>query len=366
MMIAAVMPVMCWSFLILRSIFLIQDKKLSLPDSQDEHLLTAVHLEPIALRQWKLVLSWIAFHPDQVGRLRDTKGQTVLHHASLFRAPVVVIESILWAAPELASIANREGEVPLHWAVRLSSQNPVLNVLLATDPETGFAMDHMDLTPLAMIWERHQTNLIETFRYDKQAFFRDSNNSWKRVISIFQAVSDAEHLEKSESFFPLHTAASRCTPRSLFPFMLQVYKNQLSATDLKGRTPLMIACQSPSANRSFDILTKIQYILKEDPGQAKVEHRESGNRLPLHVALESGICWNDGIESLIAVHPSALSKRDPISGLYPFALAAAQDLRATLDDGSSDASDNHLLTTVYNLLREEPSLVNLNMLSSLP
>jgi ankyrin repeat protein len=351
---------------ILSSVFSISEKKYPLGASSDEQLLTEEHLEPIALRQWKTVLSWIAFHPDQVGRLRDTTGQTVLHHASLFRAPVVVIESILWAAPELASVPNREGEVPLHWAVRLSSPSPVLNVLLETDPETAFMVDYMDSTPLAMLWERHQTALIETFRYDKAAFFKESNNSWKRVISIFQAVSNAQNLQNTETFFPLHIAASRCTPPSLFPFMMQVYKDQLSSEDLHGRTPLSIACQSPAANRSFDILTKIQFLLKEDPSQAKHPDSKSGGRLPLHLALGSGICWNDGIESLIMEYPSALSERDPLSGLYPFALAAIQDHTKSAKVNAKDTSDHHLLTTVYNLLREEPSLVNLEGLSSLP
>lgn len=348
-------------YYILPDVFSLTENKSSLEVPSDEQLLTAEHLEPIALRQWKTVFSWIAFHPDEVRKLRDTKGQTVLHHASLFRAPVVVIESILWAAPELASVPNREGEVPLHWAVRLSSQNPVLNVLLTTDPETAFVMDYMESTPLAMLWERHQTTLIETFRYDKKAFFKESNNSWKRVISIFRAVSNAQTLHDTDEFLPLHIAAARCTPCSLFPFMMQVYSDQLSRTDFNGRTPLLIACQSPAPNRSFDIFTKIQYILKEDAAQATYTNRNFGYRLPLHVALDSGICWNEGVESLIKVFPSALSERDPVSGLYPFALAAVhQDhtRSASVNDSSLDISDHQLLTTVYCLLREEPSLLS--------
>ena len=44
--------------------------------SSHSTFLTEKHLEPIALRQWKTVLSWIVFNTDEVGSLRDKKGQT--------------------------------------------------------------------------------------------------------------------------------------------------------------------------------------------------------------------------------------------------------------------------------------------------
>jgi hypothetical protein len=322
--------------------------------------MTEAHLEVIARRRWKEVLSWIAFHPHQVCSLRDHSGQTILHHTILFRAPVDVIEAILWAAPELASVPNQDGEVALHWAVRLSSQNPILNVLLQTDPETAFVRDYMNATPLSMIWERHSLNLIETWRYtNRETFQNESNNSWKRVISIFQAVSRAKNPRNPDIFFPLHTAASLCTPSSLFPFMIEVYRDQLSVEETDGSTPLAIACESPGPNRSFDVLTKIQYLLKGDPTQAKQEDSSSDDRLPLHIALDAGIFWNEGVENLIQAFPSSLSTRDPVCGLFPFALAATGQ-STTPKNLSNDASFDNRLTTIYNILREDPSLLHLN------
>ena len=124
-----------------------------------EGQLTREHIEPIALRQWKKVLSWIAFHPDEVASFADHRRQTVLHHACLFRAPSHVIESILLAAPELASVTNTDGEPAIQWAVRLGLPNEVMKLLLKADPVAGFIRDKDGNTALSLIWERHQETI---------------------------------------------------------------------------------------------------------------------------------------------------------------------------------------------------------------
>ncbi|KAL3935450.1 MAG: hypothetical protein SGBAC_009034 [Bacillariaceae sp.] len=323
--------------------------------ADNKYLLTNQHLEPIAKRQWKQVLGWITFHSDQVGKLRDSKGQTLLHHACLFQSPLLVIECILWAAPELASVPNKDGEVPLHWAVRLSSQNPVLHILLKADPDTAFVVDYTHSTPLAMMWERNSKPSMEIFRYQHSEALA-SNDAWKRLMSVFQAVSQARGCEE---FFPLHIAASKVTPTSLFPFLIQVYKDQLLARDDNGHTPLTIACQNAEANRSIDVHTKIEFLLSaDDSDQAKHPVPNSGGRFHLHYALEAGVGWKEGLEALIKVNPSALSERDP-NGLFPFALAATNHNRVR--EGKDSSESHRHLTSIYDLLRSDPSVLRMQV-----
>ena len=323
-----------------------------------KHLLTNQHLEPIAKRQWSQLLGWITFHSDQVGKLRDSKGQTLLHHACLFQSPLLVIECILWAAPELASVPNKDGEVPLHWAVRLSSQIPVLSILLKTDPDTAFVVDYTHSTPLAMMWEKHYKPSMEIFRYHPEALA--SNYAWKRLMCVLQAVSEAQG--SKEEFYPLHIAAAKVTPTSLFPFLIQVYEDQLLIPDENGHTPLTIACQNPEANRSIDVHTKIEFLLKSNLEQAKHPVPNSNGRFHLHYALEAGIGWKEGLEALIKVNPSALAERGP-SGLFPFALAAAATKHrnhGVPEDKEAMEIDHHL-TTIYDLLRFDPSLLRMQV-----
>ena len=134
--------------------------------------------------------------------------------------------------------------------------------------------------------------------------------------------------------------------------MLQVYKHQLAETDCQGRHVLAVACQCPVANRSCDVLTKIQLVLREDPGASQHVDPQLGQH-PLLTAVSAGILWNDGVESLIQAFPVALTYRDPTTKLFPFALAALPKA----DQASTDARLE--IDTIFNTLRADPSVLRL-------
>jgi len=332
------------------------------------NLLSQEHIEAIATRQWKKVLAWVAFHSDQVAREEDVKGQTILHHAALFRAPADVMEFLLWAAPELASVPNKDGELALHWAVRLSTPSPVLSLLLEAYPESAFWADVNGSMPLSLLWERHQISLLHIWRTERRKLLEETDNEWRRIMSVYRSLHERSTSKESfvaSNFQPLHLAAAHPSPPCLFPLIIQVYKDDLNETDSHGRHALAIACDSPVANRSCDVLTKIQLLLRECPsGPCRIDP-QSG-RYPLFIALSSGILWNDGIESLIQAFPVSLSMRDPQTKLFPFALAAlmkteAQRKKMTPSSatGLSLSASCLELGTVYNTLRADPSVLKL-------
>jgi hypothetical protein len=161
-------------------------------------------------------------------------------------------------------------------------------------------------------------------------------------------------------FTPIHLAAAHPSPPCLFPLMIQVYKQQLQERDSNGQLALAIACESPTANRSFDVLTKIQLLLREYPEAASMidpKHRQ----YPLLIALASGVLWNDGIESLIQASPMTLSIRDSSTGLFPFALAALPKTKTKQEimDAESTVMECLELDTIYNTLRADPSVLKL-------
>ena len=346
--------------------------------------LTQAHIDPIALRKWKEVIAWITFHPEDL-LLVDKKKQSVLHHCCLFRAPAVVIEMILFQAPELVSKKNQDGEIPLNWAVRLSAPNEVLQLLLSVDPALGcISKDKQGNTALSLIWERHGDILLEMWWNEGKEQITEYH-WWKRILYLLECYHNANmsseshtHSLKSDSvdnnhiddnikspFLELH-AATKCPgcPVSLFQLMLKVYGSQIRQKDENGRLPLTVACLDAVNNRSSGVLTKIQLLLSEYP--EAVDVIDNYLRLPIFVALESGIVMDEGIADLLQASPRCLQLFDPVTNLAPFLVAASgsqvrqhrtSDTYAIQNSYSSEPAsvETRSLNTIYSLLRADPS-----------
>jgi len=317
---------------------LLDDQSYTFPESVDSHApvlrrrggLTPDHLEPIAVRKWKRVLSWIAFEPDQVTELVDREGQSALHHACLFRAPANVVEAMLFASPDLASGRNDEGELALHWAVRLALPMEILKSLLIANPTGGFTVDMKGNSPVSLLWDRHDDTLLHIHG----CFGRErviSSPQWKRIMLLVKSASDQER--------ELHAIASTPSPTSFLRFAAMIYKEDLSVRDRNGRVPLSLCASSSGIDEEMDWLSLT--ILLDIFPQAACFPDISG-RLPLHLALETNRTWEGGVKALLKAEPRCLTTRDPFTKLYPFMLAAAND---------SDIS------TIFRLLLADPECV---------
>jgi len=182
----------------------------------------------------------------------------------------------------------------------------------------------------------------------------------------------------------IHAAAFCAVPRCILNMAVRMYPDELTDKDENGDTPLSIVLSRPKAcksiygwGRSDDIrdqnareieaMDMMQTVLWADPGAAAVE--SSNGRLPLHLAIDNGLHWNDGIQDIFKANPTAVSVRDPITRLFPFMHASikhcdAQVDRYTQEDhpGSEDMQasiePDHILTTSYELLRANPANLN--------
>merc|ERR1711957_692189 len=182
----------------------------------------------------------------------------------------------------------------------------------------------------------------------------------------------------------IHAAAFCAVPRCILNMAVRMYPDELTDKDENGDTPLSIVLSRPKAcksiygwGRSDDIrdqnareieaMDMMQTVLWADPGAAAVE--SSNGRLPLHLAIDNGLHWNDGIQDIFKANPTAVSVRDPITRLFPFMHASikhcdAQVDRYTQEDhpGSEDMQasiePDHILTTSYELLRATPANLN--------
>merc|ERR1712154_398429 len=50
--------------------------------------------------------------------------------------------------------------------------------------------------------------------------------------------------------------------------------------------------------------------------------KDGNGRLPLHIGCEIGLEWDNGLKTVLDAHSLAVETADPMTGLYPFMLAA--------------------------------------------
>ena len=134
----------------------------------------------------------------------------------------------------------------------------------------------------------------------------------------------------------------------------------------------------------------LEILCDADPGAASVPDPASNGRLPLHVALSRvpQHSWEESLCHLFAANPYALRVRDPVTGLPAFCLAA--DSLSPIQDHQIEQTAKNIgnrslcwyyltrvektrarndaiaflecrkLTTMYEVLRKDPSVLNEN------
>mmetsp|Transcript_25188 Transcript_25188/g.33430 ORF Transcript_25188/g.33430 Transcript_25188/m.33430 type:complete len:405 (-) Transcript_25188:379-1593(-) len=335
--------------------------------------LTHALISPIVNREWDTVISWAAFHPDQVSSLLDNEGQSALHQACLFMAPAHVVEALLYASPESASVASIHGELPLHWAVRLSAPDHVLCLLLSANPFGGLVPDRAGRTPVSIIWDRHEKNLsgmcvdaglsADVLKSLNRKLTKGSG--WRKMMLLLRAAYNGTVTPEppgGREFRPIHAVAGTDCPISLLQTILRLHESRVRETDERGMTPLAVAVES----HVFDPLYSgavIAEILRYYPEAASVPHPVDG-RLPLVSAISSGKTWDGGVRMLFNAEPWVISNRDRVSGLYPFMLAAVnldqesmQNKVETLHSFVSFRKEEDVLNTIFQLLLADPERV---------
>ena len=101
--------------------------------------------------------------------------------------------------------------------------------------------------------------------------------------------------------------------------------------DENGMLPIHHAARAAAATTSFlpqyveayNTPSVFEILLETYPASAMVA--DNFGRLPLHYALESGYVQERALRALLRANPDALRVKDPVSGLYPFQLAAASE-----------------------------------------
>jgi len=309
------------------------------------------------------------------------------HHAS------VEVVRVLLHGGHASQLTMRDidGDTPLHAAARCGAPIEVLKVLLEANPSVVHERDFEGLTPLLRLWVRCFVMLGDDAldgikRPDDLT--GEIGETWRKTElllrcshlgslgSVNPLATHGNSLPPNYKFRVVHAVAAVDCPRPVVKMAATLFPKQLEEMDETGMTPLLIAANAPIfkvrdlSDEGFMLEDRVygdgendvgenmnddergdssqpsvlDILINADPHAASIvgsrgPHR---GRLPLHLAIETCKPWNEGIKSILAAYPDAISRVDPRTGLYPFLQAAAND--------RSDCG------TILELLKKDPSL----------
>ena len=168
----------------------------------------------------------------------------------------------------------------------------------------------------------------------------DLSKQWEKVVLTVSAAHACRHEKPTVQTHELHTALELpCTPKILSWF-IKMYPDQLMIPMADGKLPLHAFASSKSFVEHTMVNDVLQLFIDIYPDATRIWWN---GKLPIHLAIESGYLWTNGLERLLYAYPEARQMPNYNSGLVPFMMAA---------DDSCD------LNTLYSILREGPEMVH--------
>ena len=313
--------------------------------------------------------------------LVGTSDMNPLHiTCSSQHASVHVVRVLLDGGHKLqSSMRDVDGDTPLHAACRCGAPIEVLEVLLEANPDAVCERDYEGLTPLLRLWVRYFVILGDDVIQGVKGpadLTGELGEAWNNTELLLQCAHSLKKTKQDDqappqyTFRTVHAASAVDCPRPVVKIAAIIQPNHLEQKDENGMTPLLIAAQAPI----FKVrdLSDEGYLLEdrihgddtyneatneEDPDCSQpsvidilVDAGPNGacipdthGRLPLHLAIESGKRWSEGVKAILEAYPDALSQVDVKTSLLPFMQAASVE--------QPDCG------TIFDLLRKDPSLV---------
>jgi len=309
----------------------------------------------------------------------DNEGSTALHFACHYGVrDIHVVQVLLQYNPHAASAQDVHGRTPLYHACAKGASLDVLKILVQYYPQAvTMARIRGHRTPLSMVWKNAlsvggakdgdawekamlllyvaYTGVVPTYNIGSIGNYsldmegtdviHSSRSNEHGIVTKKQMLH--QNLDSSSPpFYMLHASIEVLVcPVSVFDEALRLLPEQVQQKDSSGNLPLAVvvavkgrsSLQDVEGGQEFSdrLAYQIRTLLRAHPRAARIPN-EAG-RLPLFVALENGLLWDEGVSDILKNHMDALWVKDPRSRLYAFMLAAAKGV-ATKSKSNSRAS----------------------------
>jgi ankyrin repeat protein len=316
----------------------------------------------------------------------DRLGRTPLHYACAKKqAPEPVVSLMLdRCGTHWSNSRDICGNTPLHAAAANGNASVVRVLMENLCSQRLQYVNDVGSTPLLMAWKKYLdpaftlfghvnavgrmspkvsenihllTSVQDVVQLQEDADYSCLQDVWNKTACLVARAKGSSVLVR-----PLHDIVTvggkrhvQC-PTVAYWLAIRLYAHQLHLTDEHGNLPIHLAAQHPDLHvipmiMDHDELSVLEatesaltQLAKQHPKGAVTPNRD--DRLPIHLAIESGKAYEHGIHALVHAAPQTLEQRDVKTKLPPFLLAAA--------------SPKAPLTVVWELVRARPDLV-LNM-----
>ena len=296
-------------------------------------------LQFIAWREKELLSQSLLNNSVDLDTTLPLTGDLPLHRAG----NVDIAKVLVRAYPKGVSVQNRDGDLPLHLAMKHFRSVDHVKFLIREGKKQR--IDHGGVlmknrygqSPFSILCKQIETG-IDT-AYLTFPFYSDDLRLWEKINIVLQAFMEDDNHDrtmnsgsKCKEFQILHSLIRAGCPNQAIHMALIIKPEQIKEIDQEGRYPLSLCAGQRSCPKS--ILMK---ILHSYPDALYLP--DHYGRLCLHWAVLSGRAVNEGIENLLTLDPGALRIADK-DGMLPFMLAAL--------------NPENSIEAVYHLLRECP------------
>jgi ankyrin repeat protein len=235
--------------------------------------------------------------------VKDRNGDLPLHIALRNAYSFTVVELIFLEYPKAAEVQNNDGYLPLHIALDNGASSDTIRMLFKSYPKAARIQDKNGDLPLHIALRNEISSCV--------------------VKDVFQEYPKAAKVHNNIGLLPLHIALEKDYCFFSIPFMLlEAHPKSVQIQDKHGRSPLhrlhcseyYVPSSVPSMLKAYpEILSKsddwgclpihaalggnahahahknyILSVLKTYPKAVKVQ--DAAGRLPLHTALFNGAC----------------------------------------------------------------------------
>ena len=306
-----------------------------------------------------------------------------LLHCAAFEGNMEVVVALINHFPEALYCLDEDGNLPLHDACAGGNPNMIGYLFVEQTKLSrvgGFMMvqenlcgildkNHLGETPWDLICEMlecvfadleddshaHFSGLLSaalltlTLDAAREYCSKDGdstcNNQQRRSTLVAVPLSLLSRYDSSRQMtvLPVHHSAIKKiqSVTVLENIIVQNYHNcHPLQVDEHGKTALHLAVETQKEDEDWSCI--IHHLLYDDENGSRscACIQDENARYVLHTAAENGLAWNKGLNCIVNSNKAILERRDKITGLIPFMLAA-----------SGERSD---LNSVFELLRGNP------------